>query len=139
MKENFCVFVLLTFSLTALAQSNYAVLSGSVSDPDLTQSRGATVEVTSASTGATRQVVSNEQGLFDIPGLAPDAYMLEVKAAGFATFTQSLKLEVAQRLTIRLSLKVATLKESVNVLSQPAELRTTDASFRGGCGIESRA
>ena len=140
MKKSFShisVFVLFSVSFSAFAQSNYAVLSGSVSDPGTQAIAGATVQVTSASTGAVRQVASNEQGLFDVPGLVPDDYTLQVTAPGFARLTQSLRLEVAQRLNIGLSLKIASVQESINVVSQPGELRTTDASL--GEVVESKA
>jgi len=134
---NLSVFFLISFSFSAFAQSNYAVLSGSVSDPKGGVVPGAAIQVTAANTGAVRQVVTNEQGLFDIPGLVPDAYTLQLTAPGFVVLTQSLKLEVAQRLTVGLNLRLASVPQSVNVAGQPEELRTTDASL--GEVVESKA
>ena len=131
------VLLLISFSFSAFAQSNYAVLSGSVADPKGGFVPGAAIQVTAANTGAVRQVVTNQQGFFDVPGLVPDAYTLQVTAPGFAVLTQSLKLEVAQRLTVGLSLRLASVPQSVNVAGQAEQLRTTDASI--GEVVESKA
>jgi Carboxypeptidase regulatory-like domain len=131
------VVFLISFSFSAFAQSNYAVLNGNVSDPKGGVVPGAAIQVTAANTGAVRQVVTNGQGLFDIPGLVPDAYTLQVTAPGFAVLTQSLKLEVAQRLTVGLNLRLASVPQSVNVAAKAEELRTTDASL--GEVVESKA
>jgi hypothetical protein len=124
-----CVLCLLAGSVPLVGQSNYAVLSGSVSDPQGHPIAGAGVQLTAASTQAIRHVVTNQQGLFEVPGLLPDSYQLNVEAAGFAPRTQSLRLEVAQRLTIDLALQIPSAKESVEVADRPEVLRTTDASI----------
>ncbi|GAC1507402.1 MAG: hypothetical protein NVS1B11_08680 [Terriglobales bacterium] len=115
-------------SLSLLGQSNYAVLNGSVSDPQGHAVVEASIELTAASTGALRQVSTNDQGLFEIPALLPGTYRLKVSVPGFAVLTESLQLEVAQRLTANLSLSLESSHESVGV-SEPLEaLHTSDSA-----------
>jgi protocatechuate 3,4-dioxygenase beta subunit len=64
-------------AITASAQSNYALLTGSVNDPEHRPIAGAMVELKASSTGAVRRVVTNEHGLFEAPGLSPDEYQLK--------------------------------------------------------------
>src|SRR5436853_980726 len=93
--------------LSAFAQSNYAVVGGTVTDPQHQPLAGATVQITSLSTRAARQVSSNEQGTFRITGLLPGDYELSVQVPGFAPLKQQLRLEVGQQLTLDVSLRLA--------------------------------
>ena len=125
--KSFC-FAFLFFSVSALAQSNYAVLVGSVSDPQHHPISGAEVRLTAASTLAERRVVSNPQGFFEIPGLLPDQYSLKVSGTGFADRTETLQLEVGQRLTVNVGLVLPAVAQTVEVADLPGTLHTTDAA-----------
>jgi len=116
-------------SLSAVGQSNYAVLSGSILDPQAQAISGATVELTSSATGAMRHVTTNGQGLYEIPGLQPGGYELRVTAPGFGTSVQALQLEVAQRLAIDIRLTVESRKEAVEVGGTPEAIHTNDAAL----------
>jgi hypothetical protein len=124
----FPFFAFLAFSVPALGQSNYAVLSGTVTDPQSHAVAGATVELTSASTGAVRHASTNEQGIYEIPGLQPGDYQLQIAASGFASQQRSLRLEVAQKLAVDLSLSVESIKETVEVGSSAEVIHTTEAA-----------
>src|SRR5258706_11474191 len=111
------------------AQSNYASLGGTVYDPQHQAIPGASVQITSDSTHAVRQIISNEQGMFQITGLLPDLYEVTVLAPGFALFNQSVRLEVGQPTTLDVDLNLSSLSTTVQVETQTASvLRTTDAS-----------
>ena len=112
-----------------MAQSNYAVLSGSILDPQSHAITGATVELTSPSTGAVRRVSTNGQGLYEISGLQPGGYELRVAAPGFATSIEPLQLEVAQRLAIDIRLAVESRKEAVEVGATPEAIHTNEAAL----------
>ena len=107
----FCVLI----ATPVYSQSNYASLSGTVSDPQQKVVAGCSVQVTSETTGASRQAVTNELGSFQITGLLPGDYKVSVQASGFATLTQKITLEVGQSMTIDLSLRVASLNTVVDV------------------------
>jgi len=62
----------LLFTLvTAHPQSNYAVVRGSVLDPQHRPVAGARVHLTSTDTGAQREVVANATGLYEIAAIQP--------------------------------------------------------------------
>jgi Carboxypeptidase regulatory-like domain len=119
----------LLFQIVCLGQSNYASLSGTVLDPQEKAVPGAPVQLTAASTHAVRQVSSNDDGVFQITGLLPGEYKLEVEAKGFAALTETVRLEVGQQMTLDLHLKLSSLSSRVNVVADAVNvLRTTDAS-----------
>ena len=120
---------LLVLALPTYGQSNYAVLTGSVTDSQHLPVAAASVELTAASTGAVRRVVTNQQGLFDAPALLPDDYELKVEASGFAAAKHSLRLEVGQKLAVDITLKVGAVSEGVKVIGGSEVLKTTDASM----------
>ena len=122
------VFVL-SAATSANSQSNFATLSGTVLDPQQKALPGCTVQLTSDSTRASRQSVTNEQGTFQLTGLAPGSYELFVHAQGFATVTQKLTLEVGQSMSLDLNLKLASVSSVVDVEANELNLlKTSDAS-----------
>jgi hypothetical protein len=128
MKRCCVLLFLLGFAVPGFGQSNYAVLSGTVTDAQHLSVVGAAIELTAASTGAIRRVVTNQLGLFEAPALLPDDYELKVVAPGFATTTQTMRLEVGQKLALEISLKLSSVAQDVKVTAGSEVLRTTDAS-----------
>jgi hypothetical protein len=122
-------FLLVISSLFVIGQSNYAVLSGSILDPETHAVVGALVELTSKATGAARHVSTNAQGLYEIPGLLPGNYELRVTAPGFGTSAQALELEVAEHLAIDIRLQVESRKEAIEVSSAPEAIHTNEAAL----------
>src|SRR5580704_12726974 len=90
----------------ALAQSNFATLSGSVADAQSRPMRDARVEVRAEGTGAVRRVALNNDGLFEVPGLAPGDYTVQVQATGFAPLSRRVRLEVGQQMRLDLTLNL---------------------------------
>ena len=121
-----CLLLLLVVS--GLGQSNYAVVSGTVTDSQGLPISGASVRFTALSTGASRVLTTNERGLFSAAALPPDDYEIETESAGFAAEKQSLRVEVGEKLAIEIALKVGAVKEGVQVSAANDVLRTTDAS-----------
>ena len=109
-------------------QSNYASLNGTVFDPQQQVVPGAALRLTSVSTEATRQVVSNDHGLYQITGLLPGEYKLTAEATGFAVWSQVMNLEVGQQMKCDVTLSVSSVSGVVQVENQAAVLRTSDAS-----------
>ena len=101
--------LLLSVATTAYSQSNYASLSGTVFDPQQKVLAGCAIQLTSESTGASRQTVTSDEGVFQITGVLPGDYNLSVQAQGFASINQKIRLEVGQSLALDLNLKVATV------------------------------
>jgi carboxypeptidase family protein len=119
----------LSLASTANSQSNYASLSGTVFDPQQKVVAGSAVQLTSDTTGASRQTVTNDLGVFQITGVMPGDFTLSVQAPGFATVNQKIRLEVGQSMTLELSLKLAAVKTVVDISADVVNvLKTTDAS-----------
>src|SRR4030081_1820054 len=91
---------LLALMAPALAQSNYAVVTGTVTDSQSLPVVGATVHFTAMSTGAIRVLTTNDRGLFSATALPPDDYELTTESTGFAPFTQSLRCQVGEKVAI---------------------------------------
>jgi len=114
--------------VTVHAQSNYAVVRGSILDPQHRPIAGARVHVTAKGTGAEREVVSGATGLYEIAGLQPGAYMLAVDSPGFKQATQAIDLEVGQQATLDLQLSLGPATQTVVVQASEELLKTQDAS-----------
>src|SRR5436190_6597488 len=133
-----CLFFLITLvGLSAAGQSNYAVITGSVSDVQHLRIPAARVELKALGTGAIRRVTTNEQGLFEATALLPDDYQVTVEGSGFAVATQTVRLEVGQRLAMEILLSVGPVSERIKVNDEGEVLQTKDASV--GEVIESQS
>jgi outer membrane receptor protein involved in Fe transport len=111
------------------AQSNFATLTGSITDAQGRALRGAHIEVRSAATGAVRDTIANETGLYDLPNLLPGSYTLKATAAGFAELDQTIRLEVGQEMRLDLPMAVGEKRESIQVSGGAELLKTSDASL----------
>src|ERR1019366_9275048 len=122
------VLCLAIAALTAQAQSNFAVVRGSILDPQHRPIAGAHIHLTASETGAKREVISNRTGLYEIAGLQPGAYSLAVDSPGFKQATQPLVLEVGQQATLDLQLQIGSDTQTVAVQASRELLKTQDAS-----------
>jgi hypothetical protein len=134
------IFALAAFALTLLsahAQSNYAVVRGSILDPQRRPVAGAHVHITADGTGARREVTANATGLYEIAGLLPGPYTVTVDETGYTQATQALVLEVGQEATLDVQLHLATDTQTVTVRAASELLKTQDASV--GAVVDQRS
>ncbi|MBK7927704.1 MAG: TonB-dependent receptor [Bryobacterales bacterium] len=118
----------LTFSAALLAQN--AQITGRVTDSLQAVVVGAEVTATNADTQVPRRTVTNEQGLYSIPGLAPGPYNLSIAKSGFRTETRNgLRLIVDQTATLDFQLQVGGVTESIEVSAQAALLDAQTSSL----------
>jgi len=119
----------LAFAQIAIqAQSNYAVVRGSILDPEHHTIAGASIQIVAVGTGTQRQVVSNATGLYEIAGLQPGAYKITVNSAGFKQTAQTIDLEVGQQATLDVQLQLGSETQTVTVRASNELLKTQDAS-----------
>src|SRR5712691_4916523 len=111
MRATLIFLCLLSLAVSALGQSNYAMVTGTVRDAQSLPVANATIQFKALSTGAMRVVNTNDRGVFSAAALPPDDYELTTEAAGFAAVKQSMRLEVGEKLAIEIGLKVGTVKE----------------------------
>ena len=128
MFRKFAPAFLCLVSAIAHAQSNYAVVRGSVLDPQHHAVAGAHIHVSEVSTGAGREVVSNGTGLYEIAGLQPGAYTFTIDSPGFAQAKQNIDLEVGQQATLDIQLRLSQDSQTITVAASSELLKTQDAS-----------
>jgi hypothetical protein len=127
----FRVFVLGIVFLCAplFAQSNLATLSGSIADQQKNPIVDAALQLKSATTGEIRTAAVNGDGLFEVAGLKPGQYELEIRAQGFATVNRTVQLEVGQQMRLDLTLSVGEKREFVEIVARAEVLKTSDVSL----------
>ena len=122
------VLFILIVPIAIQSQSNYAVVRGSILDPQHRPIAGARVHIVASATGAEREVASNATGLYEVAGLQPGAYTLTVDNPGFKQATQNIELEVGQQATLDLQLSLGSESQTVTVQASREILKTQDAS-----------
>ena len=123
--------VLVSVAADAAAQALYGSLLGNVTDETGAALPGATVTITQRETNLTRDVVTDASGGYNVPNLLPGTYQVDVKLAGFSTFTTR-DIAVRQGLDVRVDakLKLGTLEESIIVSGEAAVLQTESAAVQ---------
>jgi len=113
------------------AQVLYGSIVGTTEDPTGAVVPGATVTLTSATTGATREVKADDQGRYSILNVLPGIYSLKFTAQGFRTLTRT-GVEVTANAVTRVDvrLEVGQITEQVTVSAQAAILQTDKSETR---------
>jgi hypothetical protein len=104
------LFTLLLFLvIPAFAQTpTTGSLEGSIKDQQLSVVPGATVKVTSLTTGETRSITSDTAGNFSAAFLPPGTYRVLIQAAGFSDFiVEMVPISIMQSTAIDAVLRVA--------------------------------
>jgi Carboxypeptidase regulatory-like domain len=122
------VFSVLASVTQLWAQTNYAVLRGAVLDPQHRPIPVATADLTASATGAVRTVTANASGLYEVDGLLPGEYLLQVESRGFAVAKRALRLEVGQQMTLDITMAIGSDTQTVIATDSIQLLKTSDAS-----------
>jgi len=124
------LIAILVHAAPALAQSTAATVSGSVVDEQKAALPGATVNIRNLGSGQVRTATTDGRGTFQIVGLPPGRYEIAAELAGFGRQVQSdLVLNVAQEVTLALTLRVAGLQEAVTVTAETPLVETTRSAL----------
>src|SRR5947209_10386720 len=123
--------VLALCALTMLGQTaDTGAIAGAVSDPSGALVPHAAVVVNSHETGEKRDLTTDGQGNFSIQFLAPGAYDLTVRAAGFAPFTLSrVRVQITEVSRVRIQLALKGAKEQMMVTTKRPLLQTENATI----------
>ena len=120
------LFVLITAS--AFAQGANSSITGTVLDSAGGAIPGAAVVVKNES-GVSFEAVSNGDGLFDIPGVAPGVYTVTVSLSGFKTaVVKDVRVLPGTPASIKATLEVGQLSETVNVAASSELINTQTAT-----------
>ena len=115
--------------LDLLGQSTTSV-RGYVTDPSTAAILNARVQITRIDTNASRDTLTDKDGLYQFLQLAPGSYRLSVSAAGFSTVEQSgLNLVVNLPATADFHLPIAGSIEHIEVSGSLPMLNTTDSTL----------
>lgn len=91
-------------------------VNGRVSDTSEAALPGVSVSVSGPAQMGVRTTITDEQGGYRLPGLAPGTYRLAYELAGFSTtYREGIEIAVGFTATVNVSLGVASLEESVTV------------------------
>jgi hypothetical protein len=122
----------LFFGLTAFGQTETARLSGLINDPSGRVVASATVTILNLNTGATRNTVSNSEGLYSFPSLMPGRYRVGVHKEGFRDVVlDTLTLNIQDVVQQNFALSMGSVVESVTVTADAAKVHASDAAVGG--------
>ena len=131
--RNLPLFLTVTAGLlwTALSfAQTTASIAGQVTDVSGAAISGASIVVTSESTGLTRTVESQADGSYLATLLPPGAYRIETSFSGFKKLVQTgINLSVQQNARIDLQLNPGDVVESVSVTGEASQVDTRQASI----------
>ena len=100
----------------ATAQERFGGLTGIVTDATGAVLPGATVTITSKTTGAARTIVTSSDGLYNAPDLDPGRYTMVVELSGFAKVSMDdVAVSLGKTLKVDAQLKVGDMTEVVQV------------------------
>ncbi len=126
-----CYLLLLPLLLVAQYRAS---LQGIIHDPSGATVPGANITLTSNETNISRTAVSNDAGVYSIPGLAPGRYTITVEKAGFSKQVLNnvtIASEQSQGQDIRLELAAQTAQTVTVNASDSALLNTENANVSG--------
>lgn len=117
------------FLSMAFAQS-YSSLVGYLFDPTGASVVGARVQVQGVDTGLRYEAVTDDTGAFLFPQLPVGRYSLTVEQAGFRRYEQrDIQLRVGERPSLRITLELGELTESVTVQEAPPLVNTANSTL----------
>jgi hypothetical protein len=120
------------------AQTSSGTLRGRVTDPSGAVIAGATVTA-SAPSGQQSTAVSNNQGVYEIKGLAPGTYTVSAIATGFATDVEpDVALTAGQVQPFDLALGIAVKQEKVEVQEEGTQVSVNPENNAGATIIKGK-
>ena len=130
------VFLLVAVLCVPAFGQTLGEIVGTVTDSTGAVVPGAAITVTNTSTNAVRNAVSNEAGIYSVPGLVPGPYSVKVELAGFRVMTSALTVQVQQTARVDFALQVGQVSETVEVNASSLRLATENATV--GTVVEER-
>src|ERR1700676_1274285 len=123
-------FGCVVFCLHADAQVSEARLTGVVTDASGAIVPGAQISITNASTGTTRDLISNQSGLYNAPGLPAGNYTVKISAPGFETELRTgITLTTGAEQVLNITLKVGNVAQQVVVTDVPPQVQLSTSAL----------
>lgn len=121
-------FVFLAISAPAFSQGGFGTIAGRVLDPNGGLVPKAALRATNIDTGISAEATSDGTGLYQFVQLIPGRYNVRAEAPGFKRLERKdIRVQVADRVTLDLTLEVGAPAETITVTAEATALRTQDA------------
>jgi hypothetical protein len=115
----------------AFGQLGVGAISGLITDSTGAVIPGAGITVVNTATNFTQTSVTNESGIFRVPGLQPGNYRVTIEAEGFKAYVRDdLTLRTGATLPLDVALEVGSVTEQIEV-SGASPLLETETSAAG--------
>jgi hypothetical protein len=122
--------VLLVLSIPGSSQTFRGGITGTLTDPSGAAILGAAVQALNAETGLRREAVTTSSGEFAFQDLPLGTYELTATHSGFDKVrVDKVVVEVGKLTNLRLTLRVATQSEIIEVAAQAATLDTETSTI----------
>jgi hypothetical protein len=120
----------LLLAATLSAQTNTAIIGGTVLDPTGASIAGASVVIDNPATGVRHEVQTNSSGVFSVPQLQPGEYTVLVSKNGFETVRNSgVTVVIDQVANLSILMKVGATQQTVEVSGATALIETSTAGL----------
>src|SRR6185312_6861527 len=128
---------LLIISLTCLSYSQVAggTLQGTVTDASGAVIPNAQITVKNVATGVSRDIHSNDEGVYSAASLAPGLYVMTISMSGFGPQTlKNINVTVGAVQVINVKLTVGQAAENIEVSAAPAAIELGTSEISGVIG-----
>ena len=116
----------------AFGQAEQGTITGAVKDTSGAIVRGAKVDATNVDTNVVSSTVSDANGYYTIPYLAPGTYNVTAEANGFSVSTVSnVHITVNLSTNVDLLLKVGAISQNITVQANAIQLETENSELGG--------
>ena len=115
MKSAYWLLAWFSFATALPGQAPTGEITGTVYDVTSGVLTNAALIVTSASTGYSRTLSSNQNGSYSVPSLMPGRYELRVQATGFRTLVREVVVRTGEIIRIDLNLQLGERRDTVTV------------------------
>ncbi|HYR85005.1 MAG TPA: TonB-dependent receptor [Terriglobia bacterium] len=132
-----CVLSLLVIFATGIlstsavyAQVAGATLTGTVTDPAGAVIPRVQVSIMDVATGVTRNVVTDNAGLYNAPNLLPGNYEVTITVSGFSTQVRSgITLTVGARQVLDVTMRVGEIEQKIQVVEEAPQVQLTSSTI----------
>lgn len=134
--RSFSLLVVLVVSCVALPAVSIAQglsdMRGTVVDSSGAALPGVQIVITNQASGTYREVTSNVDGSWYVPGLTPGAYQVSAELTGFRRFLRrDLTVVVGTTTTVPIALELGALEETITVTSEAPLIDVTSKQIGG--------
>jgi carboxypeptidase family protein len=114
---------------SVVAQTQFATISGTVTDEQGLAVPEAAVTATSVATGTALTTQTNKDGNYTIANVVPGEYDIAVTKQGFQKFVKRVTVHVAETLGVNFTLKLGAISQTITITESPVTVNTENAEL----------